>query len=145
MAGPIVEEPFEEMDEAITRNWTKRRSKPVMLINFCYDERFGKQTVTVISNWIQNQLISDFVNSGHYSVVDNNDLERLRNEKKFQKAGYVDDEIMVDEGRELSGQYIVLSKISKFNTFDSKVVKIETTEIVYTSSKIIQEGGKIAK
>lgn len=145
MAEPVVSEAFYEMDEAINDNWTKKKSKPAIIINFCYDERFGEQIVTVISNWIQNKLIEDFIASKHYRVVDNSDLERIRNEKKFQKAGYVDDKIMVDEGRELGGQYMVISKISQYSTFEAKVINIETAELLYTTSKPFDPKAKIRR
>ena len=145
MASPIVDEVFAEMEVAISENWTKKKTKPAIIVNFCFDERFGTQTVTVISDWIQGRLIENFVNSRHYRVVDNDDIERIRNEKKFQKAGYVDDKIMVDEGRELGGQYMIMSKISKYSLFEAKIIDIEKAELIYSTSKIFKQGTKIGK
>ena len=139
MMAPIVEEVFDEMQEAISLDWTARKQKPAILVHYCYDERFGKQTVTVISHWIQQELVTDFVNSRKYKIIDSENIERLRNEKKFQQAGFVDDKVMVDEGRELGGNYLVTSKISKYNNFESKITNIATSELIYTSSKPIRK------
>lgn len=139
MMTPVLEEVFDEMQESISLDWTARRQKPAILVHYCYDERFGKQTVTVISHWIQQELVADFVNSRKYKIIDSENIERLRNEKKFQQAGFVDDKVMVDEGRELGGNYLITSKISKYNNFESKITNIATSELVYTSSKPIKK------
>lgn len=145
MMEPILEEVFPEMENAIKDDWKKTREKPSALIYFCYDERYGENTVTVISNWIRQRLTQDFVNSKNYKIIDSEDLERLRNEKKFQRAGYVDDKVMVDEGRELGGNYEVITKISKYNTFDSRIVNIETKALIYSSSIPVKDDVKVRK
>lgn len=140
MMLPIIEECYLEINDAIMFDWNLRKVKPSILIDTCYDERFGKGIVTVISHWIQETLFTDFVSSKNYKIIDRQDIERLRNEKKFQQAGYVDDKVMVDEGRELGGNYLITFKISEYDTFDSKVTNLETMEIIYTTSKQIKDG-----
>ena len=114
MMMPILDEEFESMEEAIDENWSLKR-KPSVIVFFCYDERFGENTVTVISNWIQSDLESRFVKSGNYKVIDKQNLDRILKEQKFQQSGYVDDKVMVDMGRELGGNYMVISKINQYN------------------------------
>lgn len=140
MMAPILDEVFEDMNEHIQSDWNLRKVKPSILISTCYDERYGKGKVTVISHWIQETLFTDFISSKSYKIIDRQDIERLRNEKKFQQAGYVDDKVMVDEGRELGGNYLIVAKISEYDTFDSKITNLETGEIIYSSSKRIKEG-----
>lgn len=140
MMTPILEECQEEMEKAISDDWSLKKVKPSLLISTCYDERFGEGKVTVISYWIQESLFTSFISSKKYKIIDRQDIERLRNEKKFQQAGYVDDKVMVDEGRELGGNYLIVTKISEFDTFNSKITNIETGEIIYSTAKQIKEG-----
>ena len=86
MMMPILDEEFESMEEAIDENWSLKR-KPSVIVFFCYDERFGENTVTVISNWIQSDLESRFVKSGNYKVIDKQNLDRILKEQKFQQSG----------------------------------------------------------
>ena len=132
------------MEESIEDNWTLKR-KPSVIVFFCYDERFGENTVTVISNWIQSDLESRFVRSGNYKVIDKQNLDRILKEQKFQQSGYVDDKVMVDMGRELGGNYMVISKINQYGMFEAKITNIETAELIYSSSKKIDKNSKVAK
>ena len=125
MMEPILDEEFPKMEESIENNWTLKR-KPSVIVFFCYDERFGENTVTVISNWIQSDLESRFVRSGNYRVIDKQNLDRILKEQKFQQSGYVDDQVMVDMGRELGGNYMVISKINQYSIFEAKITNIET-------------------
>ena len=136
MMMPILDEEFESMEEAIDENWSLKR-KPSVIVFFCYDERFGENTVTVISNWIQSDLESRFVKSGNYKVIDKQNLDRILKEQKFQQSGYVDDKVMVDMGRELGGNYMVISKINQYNQFVAKISNIETAELIYTTTRQI--------
>ena len=144
MMEPILDEEFPKMEESIDGNWTLKR-KPSVIVFFCYDERFGENTVTVISNWIQSNLESRFVRSGNYKVIDKQNLDRILKEQKFQQSGYVDDKVMVDMGRELGGNYMVISKINQYGMFEAKVTNIETAELIYSSSKKIDKNSKVAK
>ena len=144
MMMPILDEEFEAMEEAIAENWELKR-KPSVIVFFCYDERFGENTVTVISNWIQSDLETRFVNSGNYRVIDKQNLDRILKEQKFQQSGYVDDKVMVDMGRELGGNYMVISKINQYNMFVAKISNIETAELIYSSTKKISNNYKVAK
>lgn len=139
MMTPILEECQEEMEQAISENWSSR-TKPSLLISTVYDERFGEGQVTVISYWIQESLFTNFISSKKYKIIDRQDIERLRNEKKFQQAGYVDDKVMVDEGRELGGNYLIVAKISEYDTFNCKITNLETGEIIYSVAKQIKAG-----
>lgn len=144
MMEPILDEEFPVMEEAINDNWALKR-KPSVIVFFCYDERFGENTVTVISNWIQSDLESRFVKSGNYRVIDKQNLDRILKEQKFQQSGYVDDQVMVDMGRELGGNYMVISKINQYSMFEAKITNIETAELIYSSSKKIVKNAKVAK
>lgn len=144
MMEPILDEEFPVMEEAINENWALKR-KPSVIVFFCYDERFGENTVTVISNWIQSDLESRFVKSGNYRVIDKQNLDRILKEQKFQQSGYVDDQVMVDMGRELGGNYMVISKINQYSMFEAKITNIETAELIYSSSKKIIKNAKVAK
>lgn len=144
MMEPILDEEFPVMEEAINENWALKR-KPSVIVFFCYDERFGENTVTVISNWIQSDLESRFVKSGNYRVIDKQNLDRILKEQKFQQSGYVDDQVMVDMGRELGGNYMVISKINQYSMFEAKITNIETAELIYSSSKKIVKNAKVAK
>ena len=144
MMEPILDEEFPKMEESIENNWTLKR-KPSVIVFFCYDERFGENTVTVISNWIQSDLESRFVRSGNYRVIDKQNLDRILKEQKFQQSGYVDDKVMVDMGRELGGNYMVISKINQYGMFEAKITNIETAELIYSSSKKIDKNSKVAK
>lgn len=144
MMEPILDEEFPKMEESIDDNWTLKR-KPSVIVFFCYDERFGENTVTVISNWIQSNLESRFVRSGNYKVIDKQNLDRILKEQKFQQSGYVDDKVMVDMGRELGGNYMVISKINQYGMFEAKITNIETAELIYSSSKKIDKNSKVAK
>ena len=144
MMEPILDEEFPKMEESIEDNWTLKR-KPSVIVFFCYDERFGENTVTVISNWIQSDLESRFVRSGNYKVIDKQNLDRILKEQKFQQSGYVDDKVMVDMGRELGGNYMVISKINQYGMFEAKITNIETAELIYSSSKKIDKNSKVAK
>lgn len=144
MMMPILDKEFELMEEAIDDNWTNKR-KPSVIVFFCYDERFGENTVTVISNWIQADLESRFVKSGNYKVIDKQNLDRILKEQKFQQSGYVDDKVMVDMGRELGGNYMVVSKINQYNMFVARISNIETAELIYSSTKNISKNSKVAK
>lgn len=144
MMMPILDEEFESMEEAIDENWSLKR-KPSVIVFFCYDERFGENTVTVISNWIQSDLESRFVKSGNYKVIDKQNLDRILKEQKFQQSGYVDDKVMVDMGRELGGNYMVISKINQYNQFVAKISNIETAELIYTTTRQISKNAKVAR
>ena len=144
MMMPILDEEFEAMEEAIGENWSLKR-KPSVIVFFCYDERFGENTVTVISNWIQSDLESRFVKSGNYKVIDKQNLDRILKEQKFQQSGYVDDKVMVDMGRELGGNYMVISKINQYNQFVAKISNIETAELIYTTTRQISKNAKVAR
>ena len=144
MMLPILDEEFEAMEEAIGENWSLKR-KPSVIVFFCYDERFGENTVTVISNWIQSDLESRFVKSGNYKVIDKQNLDRILKEQKFQQSGYVDDKVMVDMGRELGGNYMVISKINQYNQFVAKISNIETAELIYTTTRKISKKAKVAR
>lgn len=144
MMMPILDEEFEAMEEAIGENWSLKR-KPSVIVFFCYDERFGENTVTVISNWIQSDLESRFVKSGNYKVIDKQNLDRILKEQKFQQSGYVDDKVMVDMGRELGGNYMVISKINQYNQFVAKISNIETAELIFTTTRQISKSAKVAR
>ena len=144
MMTPILDEEYDAMEDAILGNWELKR-KPSVVVFFCYDERFGENTVTVISNWIQANLESKFVNSGNFKVIDRQNLDRLLKEQKFQQSGYVDDNVMVDMGRVLGGNYMVVTKINQYSLFEARVSNIETTELIYTSSSKISPKSKVAK
>lgn len=144
MMMPILDEEFEAMEEAIDENWSLKR-KPSVIVFFCYDERFGENIVTVISNWIQSDLESRFVKSGNYKVIDKQNLDRILKEQKFQQSGYVDDKVMVDMGRELGGNYMVISKINQYNQFVAKISNIETAELIYTTTRQISKNVKVAR
>ncbi len=144
MMMPILDEEFESMEEAIDENWSLKR-KPSVIVFFCYDERFGENTVTVISNWIQSDLESRFVKSGNYKVIDKQNLDRILKEQRFQQSGYVDDKVMVDMGRELGGNYMVISKINQYNQFVAKISNIETAELIYTTTRQISKNVKVAR
>ena len=144
MMMPILDEEFEAMEDAIGENWSLKR-KPSVIVFFCYDERFGENTVTVISNWIQSDLESRFVKSGNYKVIDKQNLDRILKEQKFQQSGYVDDKVMVDMGRELGGNYMVISKINQYNQFVAKISNIETAELIYTTTRQISKNAKVAR
>lgn len=139
MMEPIVEEMFDEMEETILQDWTQRKTKPSVLVYPCFDERYGSQTVTVISKWCQQKLSSCFVKSRKYRVVDEESIERIRNEKKFQRAGYVDDRVMVDEGRELGGDYIVITKIANNGFFEAKITSIKEGHMIYHDAEKIKK------
>ena len=138
MVYPILEEEFYFMEEKIENNWESSK-KPSVIIYFCYDERFGDQSVTVISNWIQGELESTFVNSGNYKIIDKSNLDRILKEQSFQQSGFVSDEAMVDMGRELGGNYLVFPKITRFNTLEIKITNIETAELIYTIDRTIEK------
>ena len=144
MMQPILDEEFDNMDAAINKNWALKR-KPSVIVFFCYDERFGENTVTVISNWIQSDLESRFVRSGNYKVIDKQNLDRILKEQKFQQSGYVDDKVMVDMGRQLGGNYMVVPKINQYNMFDVRISNIETAELIYSTSKMISKKSKVAR
>ena len=144
MMMPLLDEEFESMELAIEDNWELKR-KPSVIVFFCYDERFGENTITVISNWIQSDLEARFVNSGKYRVIDKQNLDRILKEQKFQQSGYVDDKVMVDMGRELGGNYMVISKINQYNMFEAKISNIETAELIYSSSRKISKKAKVEK
>lgn len=144
MMMTILDEEFEEMENAISDNWELKR-KPSVIVFFCYDERFGENAVTVISNWIQSDLESRFVKSGNYRVIDKQNLDRILKEQRFQQSGYVDDKVMVDMGRELGGNYMVISKINPYNQFVAKISNIETAELIYTTTRKISKNAKVAK
>ena len=88
---------------------------------------------------------SRFVKSGNYRVIDKQNLDRILKEQKFQQSGYVDDQVMVDMGRELGGNYMVISKINQYSMFEAKITNIETAELIYSSSKKIIKNAKVAK
>ncbi len=144
MMEPILDEEFESMEQAIDDNWNLKR-KPSVIVFFCYDERFGENVVTVISNWVQADLESKFVKSLNYKVIDKQNLDRILKEQRFQQSGYVDDKIMVDMGRLLGGNYMVIPKINQYNMFVAKVSNVETAELIYTSSRKISDKNKVAK
>lgn len=144
MMLPILDEEFISMEESIADNWTAKR-KPSVIVFFCYDERFGENTVTVISNWIQSDLETKFVKSGNYRVIDKQNLDRILKEQKFQQSGYVDDKVMVDMGRALGGNYMVITKINQYNMFVAKISNIETAELIYSSTRSISKNSKVAK
>ncbi len=144
MMMPILDNEFEAMEEAIVDNWTAKR-KPSVIVFFCYDERFGENTVTVISNWIQSDLETRFVKSGNFKVIDKQNLDRILKEQKFQQSGYVDDKVMVDMGRELGGNYMVITKINQYNMFVARISNIETAELIYSSTRNISKNSKVAK
>lgn len=144
MMMPILDEEFQYMEQAINNNWELKR-KPSVIVFFCYDERFGENTVTVISDWIQSDLEARFVYSGNYKVIDKQNLDRILKEQKFQQSGYVDDKVMVDMGRELGGNYMVISKINQYNMFVAKISNIETAELIYSSNRKISKNLKVAK
>lgn len=134
--APIIDEEFPMMEKRIENSWTSHK-KPSVIIYFCYDDRYGNQVVTVISNWIQKELESRFVNSGNYKVIDKTDLDRIIKEQKFQQTGLVDDRVMVDMGKMFGGNFLVTPKINSFGAFEAKITNIETGELIYTVSREI--------
>lgn len=135
---PILEEAFPNMENRISRGWHKKREKPSVIVYFCYDERFGGTTdVTVISNWIQNELEARLIDSGNYRVIDKSNLDRLIKEQKFQQSGLIDDRVMVDMGRQLGGNFMINSKINKYEQLEIRVTNVESAELVYVLNKEI--------
>ncbi len=144
MMDPIVEEQYEKMEEAILKNWTAKR-KASIIVFFCYDQRFGPETVTVISHWIQNDLEQRFIESGKFKIIDTQNLDRILKEQKFQQSGYVSDEVMVDMGRQMGGNYMIISKISQYNLFETRVTNIESAELIYSDAEKISDRTKISR
>lgn len=132
MMEPVIDEMFDQMDKSIMSDWTERKRKPSVIIVDCYDERYGTGVVTTISNWTKNKLIRNFIESKHYYIVDDEDLEQIRNQRKFQQAGFVDDKVLVDEAREMGGNYYIKAIITSNSVFELKATNVAYRTIVYS-------------
>ena len=139
MMQPVVDEIFAPMDEAILRD-NGTADKPALHVYFCYDERFGEQTVTVISDWTQRYLEKRFVNAGHYKIIDRSNLERLIKEQKFQsRSGYFEDSDLMEVGRLLRTKYMVISKITRSNTLSVKVNESTSGHLIFAEEKKVSK------
>jgi TolB-like protein len=102
---------------------------------------FGVESYTSLSNMISEYIIDDmvkyFVNNGNFSIVDRQNLDKARNELKFNMSGEVSDESAQSIGRFLGAQVVIFGSIKPLGNiirFQVRALRVETAEIlgIYT-------------
>ena len=112
---------------------------------WCFDDRFEKGTVSVVSDWVQRSFEKLLVDSGKFKVVTRIHLEKIFKEQEFQLTGHVDDNTIVSIAKILGAKYMVVPTITRYDTLDVQILNSETGEITYVSNKPIKRDGKIKK
>ncbi len=87
---------------------------------------------------VEAQVVSDRIrialkNSGKFTVIERNLMDKLLNEQKFQQSGCTESGCMAEVGELLSVRQIVggsVSKMGKQFTVEAKLVDVETGEIL---------------
>tara|TARA_B110000438_G_scaffold271381_1_gene289216 strand:+ start:181 stop:1653 length:1473 start_codon:yes stop_codon:yes gene_type:complete len=91
-----------------------------------------------------NAMISGFVKSQKYTVIERSELDKLLNEQKFSHTGLVDDETAQEIGKFLGAQYVHVGSISSLQQkliITTKIIEVSTgvakaSEVFYSSKDI---------
>ncbi|MDR0502829.1 MAG: CsgG/HfaB family protein, partial [Treponema sp.] len=70
-----------------------------------------------------NELTIQFVNSGRYTVVERNDVDKVLTEQNFQMSGNVDDDTFVSIGKFIGASVVVTGSISGTGSQKRLVIK----------------------
>ena len=85
-----------------------------------------------ISEYIVDGLLTHFLNSRKYSIVDRRFIDQARNELNFNMSGEVSDETAQSIGRFIGAQVVIfgsLRKVGNVYRFQLRAIKVETMEL----------------
>ncbi len=89
-----------------------------------------------VTKGLREFIESAFVNISDATIVEREDTEKIYEEYKLQLSGAVDEDTVVEIGKMLGAEILVLSTISEFSDtyyLNIKVIDIETAEILGVS------------
>lgn len=84
-----------------------------------------------------NELTIQFVNTGRYTVVERNDVDKVLTEQNFQMSGNVDDDTFVSIGKFIGASVVVTGSISGTGSqkcFVIKAIDVLTSQILAMGS-----------
>ena len=141
MAKPILDKSIEELQGYL------EDGVPIA-VWWCDDERFQKEPgetehVTTIAYWIQGYLEQEFVKSKKYDVVTRTQLDKIFQEQQFQMSGYVSDETIRSVGMILGARYMIVPRITPYNTLNIQVLDSESGKIMYLLDSPVKEKQRI--
>ena len=85
---------------------------------------------------LTDRLQSELVKIGGYRIVERSKIENILKEQKFQVSGLVEEEDLIDLGKILGAEMVLLGSFGKLDdiyTVSARLVDSETSEIVETA------------
>jgi len=141
MVKPILDRAIPEMQYNI------ENGVPIA-VWWCDDERQQKEPDELIKSssiayWIQGYLEQEFVKSKKYDVVTRTQLDKIFQEQQFQMSGYVSDETIRSVGMILGARYMIVPRITPYNTLNIQVLDSESGKIMYLLDSPVKEKQRI--
>ncbi len=120
------------LDGAIAGSVGKVESKldagtKIAVLNF-------KSTSPKMSDYVIEELVYRFVDSGKLAVIDRENINLLRDEMKFQLSGEVSDESAQSIGKFLGAQVVITGSIDDSYRFRVKAINVESARLLAVSS-----------
>ena len=86
---------------------------------------------------LTERLQGELVKIGGYTVVERKKIEKVIQEQKFQMSGLIDEKYLIDIGKMLGAELIVLGNVGKVGniyTVSARIVNSETAEILRSTN-----------
>ncbi|HNY21233.1 MAG TPA: CsgG/HfaB family protein [Treponemataceae bacterium] len=87
-----------------------------------------------MSDYVIEELVYRFVDSGKLAVIDRENINLLRDEMKFQLSGEVSDESAQSIGKFLGAQVVITGSIDDSFRFRIKAINVESARLLAVSS-----------
>lgn len=93
-----------------------------------------KSPTTKMNDYVIEELVYRFVDSGKLAVIERENIHLLRDEMKFQLSGEVSDESAQSIGHFLGAQVVVTGSLDESYRFRIKAINVESARLLAVSS-----------
>lgn len=113
------------------------RSAPTVLAVLAFENNTGQARYDVLGKGLANMMTSDLAAVPELQLVEREQLQALVDELELQQTAYFDSTTAVQVGMFIGAEYVAIGSIAAASPevrLDTRIVRIETTEVVQAES-----------